>query len=165
MKKSKRIKLIVLVVLIICVAVLLLFPGSRLFIGPKLTIDMRLEVDGKEAVPYNITCVNGAGKEQKIRMINKDDEIVLYIGAFHHDMYTISYDVDTPDGVKHFSYGIMRTNQGGPRDSFWYYINLDREEETMEWRARIWLGRRDEEVGARDIMLSEDETAYVQYGP
>ncbi len=61
MKKTKRIKLIVLVVLIICVAVLLLFPGSRLFIGPKLTIDMRLEVDGKEAVPYNITCVNGAG--------------------------------------------------------------------------------------------------------
>lgn len=165
MNKSKRINLIVLVVLIICVSVLFLFPESRLFIGPKLTVDMRLEVDGKEAVPYNITCVNGAGEGQKIRMINKDDEVVLYIGAFHHDMYTISYDINTPDGVKRFSYGIMRTNQGGPRDSFWYYIDLDREEETMEWEARIWLDRKNAEARAHNISLLENETAYVQYGP
>lgn len=165
MKKTKRIKLVILAVLLICVTVILLFPRSPLFLGPKLTIDMRVKVEREEAVPYNITCTNGAGEEQKVRIVNRGDEIVLYIGAFRHDMYTISYDVDTLEGTKHFSYGIMRTNQGGPRDSFWYYMVLDKEEDAEEWGARVWLDRKNAEARAYDISLREDESAYVQYGP
>lgn len=165
MKKSKRIKLIILAVLIICVATLFLLPFSRFFVGPKLTVDMRAEVGGVETIPYNITCVNGEGKEQKIRIINVDDGVRLYIGAFQHDMYTISYDIDTAEGVKRLSYGIMRTHEAGPRDSFWYYVDLDKDKETGEWEARIWLDRENAEACAHTILLSEDESAYVQYGP
>ena len=149
-------------VLIVCV-VLLLLPVSRFYIGPKLTVEMSIEVNGAEMVPYNIVCVNGAGETEKIRTVNKDGEVVLYIGAFKHDMYTISYDVDTEDGVKHFSYGIMKTHQGGPRDGFWYNVSLDKKDEG--WLARIWLGRENEEAKAEEFILIGDEDCYVKIGP
>lgn len=165
MKKSKRIKLIILAIVIIAVALVLLFPGSRMFIGAKLSIDMRVRVNGESIVPYNITCTDGAGNVEKVRVVSKDDGLVLYIGAFHHDMYTISYDVDTSDGVKHFTYGIMRTKQGGPRDNLWYYMDLDENEEIKEWEARVWLDWENTESKAHTIILSDDENAYVQFGP
>ena len=59
----------------------------------------------------------------------------------------------------------MRTHQGGPRDSFWYNINLYSDKETGEWEAHMWLDRKNAEAGARTILLSEDENAYVQFGP
>lgn len=167
MKKTKRIKLIILLIMIMCMVFLLLFifPRSPLFVGKQLTIDMRVQVENQDVVPYNITCTDGAGNVEKLRVVSKEDEIVLYIDAFHHDMYTIAYDVDTPDGVKHFSYGIMRTNQGGPRDSFWYYMDLDKDDETNEWEARVWLDRKNAEARAHNISLLKNENAYVQYGP
>lgn len=164
MKKSKIIKVIIVAVLIVFVVVLLI-PFSRFYIGPKLTVEMSIEVNGVETVPYNIVCTSGAGETKKIRTVNKEGEVVLYIDAFKHNMYTISYDVDTEDGVKHFSYGIVKTHQGGPRDSFWYYVDLDKDKETGEWEARIWLDRKNAETCAHTILLSEDESAYVQYGP
>lgn len=165
MKKSRRIKIAILTLLLICVAILVLAPVSPFFVGPKLAVDMRIKVDDKEVVPYNITCTNGGGEEQKIRIINRGDEIVIYIGASRHDKYTISYDIDTVDGVKHFSYGIMKTHQGGPRDNFWYYVDLDKKDDTKGWEVRVWLDRKNAEAKARTILLSEDENAYVQYGP
>ena len=67
---KKKIKLIIFLVILICFAVMLLYSGSRLFLGPKLTVDMRIKVDGKNSVPYNITCTNGAGEVQKLVMTN-----------------------------------------------------------------------------------------------
>lgn len=98
-------------------------------------------------------------------MVNKEGETVLYVDAFKHDMYTISYDVDTPDGVKHFTYAIMKTHQGGPKDSFWYQMSLKKDEESGEWKADIWLERKDAEARAETIWLKDDENAHVQYGP
>lgn len=165
MKKSRKIRWIILSILIICVATILLLPGSKLFVGSKLTVTMSAEVDGVDVVPYNITCTNGVGEEEKLRVLNKNNEVVIYVGASKRDKYIISYDVDTSDGVKHFSYGIMRTHQGGPRDSYWYKLDLNKDEETYEWEARIWLDRKNAETKAHTILLSEDENAYVQFGP
>ena len=162
---KKKIKLIIFLVILICFAVMLLYSGSRLFLGPKLTVDMRIKVDGKNSVPYNITCTNGAGEVQKLHTSNKDGKTIVYIDAFRYDKYIISYDIDTADGVKHLTYGIMKTHDAGPRDSFWYYLDLDKDKDLGEWEARIWLDRKNAEAGAQTILLSVDESSYVQYGP
>ena len=59
----------------------------------------------------------------------------------------------------------MKTHDAGPRDSFWYYLDLDKDKDLGEWEARIWLDRKNAEAGAQTILLSEDESSYVQYGP
>lgn len=164
MKKGTKILRIVSGVLIAIIGLILCLPFSRLYIGKCLKVEMSVKVDGEYVIPENITCIYGIGEPQKIRVVNKANEVVVYIEAFRYGMNTISYDVNTPEGVKHFTYSIFKTHQWGPRVDFWYRNDVQHNEEN-EWYANVWLDKENVEARATTIWLAEDENAHVQYGP
>ncbi len=164
MKKLTKIIRIVICILIAIVGLMLILPFSRFYIGKCLKVEMCVQVNNDYVIPENITCTDGVGEPKKIHVVNKGDGVVVYIEAFRYGINTVSYDVNTPEGVKHFTYAILKTHQWGPRDNFWYRNDLQQNEE-REWCANVWLDRENTEAGATTIWLSEDENAHVQYGP
>ncbi len=143
---------------------LLFLPFSRFHIGHNLAVRMRINVNGESVTPYNITCVREESYDAPLRIRSKDEYTDISTEAAAYSGYTISYDVDTPDGAKHLSFMILKTHMMGPRDSFAYEIDLDKDQESGDWRARVWLDRPNAESKITEIWLSEDEHAHVQYG-
>lgn len=163
MKKAIKIKITIICILFVIAGLVLLLPSSRFYVGKCLKVEMRVKVNNEYVIPENITCTNGVGEPKKTRVVNNKDGVTVYINAYHHGINKVSYDVNTPEGVKHFTYDIMKTHGWGPRDNFRYRNELQQNDE-MEWYANVWLEKKDAEAGATTIKLSEDENAHVHYG-
>lgn len=160
MKKRTKILRIVSGLLVVMIGLTVSLPFSRFYLGKCLKVEMGVKVDNECVIPENITCTNAIGKPKKVRIVKKENEVVVYVEAFEHGMNSIAYDVNTPEGVKHFTYDIMKTQHWGPRLDFWYKNELQQNEEN-EWYANVWLERKNVEAGATTIKLSEDENAHV----
>lgn len=160
MKKRTKILRIVSGLLVVMIGLTVSLPFSRFYLGKCLKVEMCVKVDNECVIPENITCTNAIGKPKKVRIVKKENEVVVYVEAFEHGMNTIAYDVNTPEGVKHFTYDIMKTQHWGPRLDFWYKNELQQNEEN-KWYANVWLERKNVEAGATTIKLSEDENANV----
>ena len=159
-KNKNRLLLSVSAIIAILIGLSVSLPFSRFYLGKCLKVNMCVKVNNEYAIPENITCTNEIGKPKKVRIVKKENEVVVYVEAFEHGMNSIAYDVNTPEGVKHFTYDIMKTQQWGPRVDFWYKNKLQQNEEN-EWYANVWLERKNVEAGATTIKLSEDENAHV----
>lgn len=159
-KNKNRLWLSVSAIIVVLIGLSVSLPFSRFYLGKCLKVNMCVKVNNEYAIPENITCTNAIGKPKKVRIVKKENEVVVYVEAFEHGMNSIAYDVNTPEGVKHFTYDIMKTQQWGPRVDFWYKNELQQNEEN-EWYANVWLERKNVEAGATTIKLSEDENAHV----
>lgn len=141
-------------------------PFSRVYMGKTIKINMSVKVNGEYVKPENITCTRSAHEEtQKISVVSKSKSDVLYIDSVAKSRYYISYDVNTPDGVKHFTYSVFKTHDMGPREEYFYRNDLYKDEATGEWYANVWLDNKNAEAGATTIWLNENEDADVHYGP
>lgn len=125
---------------------------------------MCITVNGEKAIPENIVCTNAVGEAQKVHVANKSDGVVVSLNAYHYGLNKISYDLNTPDGVKHFTYEILKTHIRGSREQFRYRNDLQQNEET-EWYANVLPDKQNAEAEPTTIWLSEDENAHVHYGP
>lgn len=128
-KNKNRLWLSVSAIIAVLIGLSVSLPFSRFYLGKCLKVNMCVKVNNEYAIPENITCTNEIGKPKKVRIVKKENEVVVYVEAFEHGMNTIAYDVNTPEGVKHFTYNIMKTQQWGPRVDFWYKNKLQQNEE------------------------------------
>lgn len=163
MKKKKTVICAILAVLLLVLMGLLLVPFSRFYMGHNLRVRLRVKVNGENVVPYNITCLNDSDESQKLKVRSLDDYTDVSCAANLYGGYVFSYDVDTPDGVRHFTFMIMKTHNWGPRYSCSYEMNLNESED--DWLARVLLVERNALGEIQEIKLSEDENAHVQLGP
>ena len=124
---------------------------------------IKVEINGEQAKIYNVACIGeNDGQEEKLIVKEQEKGVLVKCKALPYDAYTFYYDVETEDGVKHFSFRIVKTHTGGPIERFQYEMKLRKEE---EWVAQVLLVEKDAEGEIKKIPLSEDETAYVQLGP
>lgn len=162
-KKVIKIIRIVFYILIAIVGLMLVLPCSRIYMGKCLKVEMYVKVNNEYVIPENIASMNG-NDEQDIRVVNKADSVVVYISALRYGGNTVFYDVNTPEGVKHLTYTIIKAHDWGPREDFLYMIDLQQDEEG-EWYADVWLQEKKCKEITATIWLSEDENAHVKDGP
>lgn len=176
-KKRRMILIVLLAVLLLVTAGVLLIPSSRLHIGSNLTVSIFVKVNGETAVPYNITCLREGEYAEDVKVsvsdgseygsstlgISDGDDVYVTCTALHYGNYVFSYDVDTPDGTKHLTFSILKAHDMGPRYSCGYEMRLDQVDD--DWRARVLLLEIHDMGSVEEILLSEDENAYVHLGP
>lgn len=158
-KKLKIILSILAAVLILAISGILLIPYSRFHAGSNLKVNMRVKVNGERAVPYNITCLREDEYAEAVKVRDSDDHTDVSCRASSYGNYFFSYDVDTPDGTKRLSFSILKSHDMGPCYSCAYEIDLD--QTGGDWRARILLIESNDMGACQEILLSDNETAYV----
>lgn len=165
MNKKKKIIIaaVLLAVILIGLAAFFLNPYSKVYAGNCLKGTMSVTVNDETVIPQNVTCTYGNGETVDLQTVSTEDGLRLKARAFPYDGYTVSYDVETEEGIKHFTFMVMKTHNGGPVRQFAYQMDLEQKE--GEWVAEVLLVEPRAEGKVQIIPLSEDETAYVQLGP
>lgn len=119
-----------------------------------------VRVDGEDVKPSNVTCKNEKGEDEKLWISNKDRGIQVKNQAFLYNMYQYEFDVDTPEGVKHFTFHAFKPRTGGPKSKFAYEVSIRKRDGV--WVAEILYVNAGAEGKVQQIPLEEVEDTMLR---
>lgn len=165
--KNKKIKAPLFITAGICLLLLagslawLLISGAVSYFTYGIKGTITITVNGEAVKPQNIVAEHNLNREQ-VKSSYFGDKVRVKTHSRQYGKTIYEFDVEMPDGIQHFSFGVFKSHNYIPPEYFDYLLELRKEKGI--WYADVTLSG---EYGGTPTTfeIPDEKDCYVQMGP